>query len=335
MSAPGPPTGQAQRVPDPAASGRQRLGPELSSIETMPDLPMGEPKKILVVDDRQSWLQTIKHILCDDYDLSLCSDVAQAKRAFNEADYDLLILDKNLAGESGLDLLRDFRRSKAGMRAIILTEYEDVASAVESMKLGALDYVPKKTENLSDVLRAKVQEALTTGVPFAETESAVEALIRGGESSVLEFKSSLRWDVRAGKPNKELEKVIVKTIAGFMNSEGAGNLIIGVNDDGTIVGLQHDYATLGKRQNRDGFENLLTTVVFDACGKDCAPLINVIFHRLGESDICQVEIKPSPKPVFVRDEKGEHLFVRTGNSTRLLTTREAIEYCKLRWKIFS
>lgn len=298
----------------------------------MPELHMGEQRKILVVDDREYWLQTIENILSDDYDLSLCSNAAEARRAFEAGDHDLLILDKNLPGESGLELLAHFRRSKANLRAIILTEYEDVASAVESMKLGALDYLPKRMENLDEVLRERVREALSTETPSGEAEPPVVSLIRGGESAALEFKSSLRWDMRAGKPNRELEKVIVKTVAGFLNSEGAGDLLIGVDDDGKVLGLGYDYDTLGKRRNRDGFENLLTTVILDACGKDCAPLINILFHRVGGDDVCQVALKPSPKPVFVKDEKGEHLFVRTGNSTRLLNTREAVEYCKIRWK---
>ena len=41
--------------------------------------------------------------------------------------------------------------------------------------------------------------------------------------------------------------------------------------------------------------------------------------------------KPSPRPIFVKDEDGEHLYIRTGNSTRPLTSREAVGYCKQRW----
>jgi len=36
--------------------------------------------------------------------------------------------------------------------------------------------------------------------------------------------------------------------------------------------------------------------------------------------------------VFIREGQFEHLYIRTGNSTRLLTTKEAIEYVKSRWK---
>ena len=47
---------------------------------------------------------------------------------------------------------------------------------------------------------------------------------------------------------------------------------------------------------------------------------------------CHVAIHPSPRPVFIKEGQFEHLYIRTGNSTRLLTTKEAIDYCKTRWK---
>jgi predicted HTH transcriptional regulator len=200
------------------------------------------------------------------------------------------------------------------------------------MKLGALDYVPKTVKDLYEVLRRKVGEALETGQESESAEPPVMALIKEGESATLEFKSSLRWDMREGKLNKGLERVIVKTVAAFMNSEGECNLLIGVDDDGSVVGIRHDYATLGRKKDRDGFENLLVTIILDACGKDCAPLIRVLFHQVGEAEVCQVTIKPSTKPVFVKDDKDELFYVRTGNSTRQLNTREALEYCKLRWR---
>ena len=71
---------------------------------------MNSKKKILVVDDRETWLHTISHILGRDYHLSLSRNVEQAKSSFNEESFDLLILDKNLGGDSGLDLFKDLRR---------------------------------------------------------------------------------------------------------------------------------------------------------------------------------------------------------------------------------
>jgi hypothetical protein len=48
--------------------------------------------------------------------------------------------------------------------------------------------------------------------------------------------------------------------------------------------------------------------------------------------VCRVAIQPSPRPVFIKEGRFEHLYIRTGNSTRPLTTKEAIDYCKGRWK---
>jgi DNA-binding response OmpR family regulator len=288
---------------------------------------MNKKKKILVVDDRKKWLSLIGLILGDEYELVLVNNVAKAGEVFSEIDFDLVILDKNLPEEdAGLDLLKNFRGLKPRLPAIILTHFESVASAVESMKLGAADYLPKSTEKLEEVLPQKVREILDRNV-----STELNDLISMGESSALEFKSSLRWDIRANKLNRDLEKVIVKTIASFMNAENESNLLIGVEDTGEIIGLQNDFKTLGKKQDRDGFENLLITLILDACGKDCIPLLKVKFYQAEGKEVCCVTVKPSKKPIFVTDDKTDYFYVRTGNSTRLLSTRETMEYCKIRF----
>jgi hypothetical protein len=63
-------------------------------------------------------------------------------------------------------------------------------------------------------------------------DQEVAALITKGESAEIEFKSSARWDMRQNKLNKEMEQIVVKTVAGFMNSETGGMLLIGVEDGG-------------------------------------------------------------------------------------------------------
>lgn len=175
-----------------------------------------------------------------------------------------------------------------------------------------------------------IEEALGALVPKSEEDSITE-LIAKGESHLLEFKSSARWDMRQNKRSADIETVILKTVAGFLNSEKGGTLLIGVDDEGAAIGLQHDYKTLGKKQNRDSFENWLTTLLLDSYGKDVSSFLSVTFHEIGENDVCRVTARASSRPVFVTQGESEHLFIRTGNSTRLLTTKEALEYCKSRW----
>jgi len=184
------------------------------------------------------------------------------------------------------------------------------------------------------LVNAPVKDAaLTAYKAFApkSTDQEVAALIAGGECATVEFKSSARWDMKQNTINKALELVIVKTIAAFLNSETGGTLLIGVDDNRTPIGLAHDYKTLGKKQDRDGYENWLTILLLDQYGKHSSPLIRITFHNMTEQDVCRITVKPSPKAVYVTEGNAENLYIRAGNSTRLLTTKEAVEYSKHRW----
>lgn len=180
-----------------------------------------------------------------------------------------------------------------------------------------------------DAEKQAAMQAFTKFAPKREVQQ-LTTIIQGGEKTTIEFKSSARWDMKENKINKALEQTIVKTVAAFLNSEKGGSLLIGVGDSGEIIGLKNDYKTLGKK-NRDGYENFLTTMLLGQFGKNCAPLIELSFNDLSGQDVCWVKTKPSPKPVFVKDGYAEHLYIRAGNSTRQLSTKEAIDYCKQRW----
>jgi hypothetical protein len=158
-------------------------------------------------------------------------------------------------------------------------------------------------------------------------DQEVAALIAKGESATLEFKPSARWDLKLNIANKDMEHVIVKTVAALLNTEG-GDLLIGVADDGSILGLDKDYKMFGKKNSRDAFENFLTTLLLNNLGKDSSALFSITFHVLEGKDVVKVAVKPSPKPVY---DKDGHLYIRAGNSTRQLNARETVDYCKLRW----
>lgn len=154
------------------------------------------------------------------------------------------------------------------------------------------------------------------------------SLLAAGEGERLELKASARWDYRKGAGNRELEAVIVRSIAGFLNAEG-GTLLIGVADDGEVLGLERDFETL-RSKGRDGFERFLLDQVAQRLGADTCPLVHVLFHRVGDRDICRVTVEPAPRPVFLRDGGGSHLFVRTGNATRELDAEEALRHVAAR-----
>ena len=164
-------------------------------------------------------------------------------------------------------------------------------------------------------------------------DQQIAALIAAGESSTVEFKSSVRWDMRENRLNEPLKYSVIKTVAAFLNSNG-GTLLIGVDDERHVVGLRGDYSQFKKADTRDAFENWLTTQFIDQFGKPASRLYSVTFHEVDGQDICRIEVQPSPDPVYVDERGGKpaQLYIRTGNSSRALDTREIIEYSRHRWR---
>lgn len=157
----------------------------------------------------------------------------------------------------------------------------------------------------------------------------LRTLLLTGEGRRVEFKSTARWDLKEGRKNPALEDSVLKTIAGFLNAQG-GTLLLGVADDGSAVGIEHDYQTLQKK-DRDGFGLFLADLVLGAAGRDLAPCVHWSFQTLAGKDVCRIDVQPSPRPVFLADGNDEVLWLRVGNSTRRLTTKEAMAYEKTRW----
>jgi hypothetical protein len=104
---------------------------------------------------------------------------------------------------------------------------------------------------VADQIRRILQE---TPAPLALAEQPVPTLVAGGENQFVEFKASLLWDYRRQSVNKELVEPVMKNLVGFMNAQG-GALLIGVGDDGEILGIEQDMSTL-KKPGVDGFENV-------------------------------------------------------------------------------
>jgi membrane protein YdbS with pleckstrin-like domain len=156
-------------------------------------------------------------------------------------------------------------------------------------------------------------------------------LIDEGEGLFIEFKETLRYDGRKGEASRELEKMVLKTIVAFLNADG-GTLLIGVNDDGKILGLENDYKTLTKK-NRDGFENHLNMLVKTLIGLTFTKYVSVRFEKLNGKEICMVSVSEGHKPAYLQNgDKKEEFFVRVGNSTQPFSMSEAEEYIKTHWK---
>jgi type I restriction enzyme R subunit len=158
-----------------------------------------------------------------------------------------------------------------------------------------------------------------------------EDLIKRGESKTLEFKSTLRWSVKEDKEDdKFVTHAVLKTIAAFLNTEG-GDLLIGVADDGSIVGIEKD-----QLETDDKFMRHLAQVVRNGLGDRAGTCIDPKTQIIDGRTVCVVSCQRSPEPVFLKwrgletSPEGD-FFVRSGPGTVKLPPDSAKQYVLTRF----
>jgi hypothetical protein len=161
-------------------------------------------------------------------------------------------------------------------------------------------------------------------------------MIQSGEHGFLEFKSTMRWNWKENRLDKKMEEIILKTISAFNNGEG-GKLIIGVTDEGELLGLESDYSTF-KESNKDHFELHLRNIVNNIFGKDFATThLTVKFPIINEVEICEIDIKAGDTPLYcnLSDKNGQivkKFYVRSGNTSQEFDIQETASYISKRFK---
>lgn len=155
-----------------------------------------------------------------------------------------------------------------------------------------------------------------------DTEQEVDQidLIQGGESESVEFKSTLRTNLHTGQHNKRMEDAVLKTLAGFLNTNG-GVLFIGVSDEGTPVGLEADGFP-----NKDKMHLHLVNIVNRSMGKKAWIAMHVNFDDYEGKRVMVVRCERSPEPIYLKDGNTERFYVRTGPATEEMSVEEAVAY---------
>ena len=162
------------------------------------------------------------------------------------------------------------------------------------------------------------------------------------ESQHLEYKATLRTRAETGQVYKPLETATIKTVAAFLNSRDGGTVLLGVDDGGTPVGLEADYASLRKlgKNDRDLFQLHLVNILVAAMGDAAVANVTIQVHAVDGKDLCRVHMRPSAFPVeakVVVDHKGQFerktaFYVRLGNGTREIDDpAERQKYIASRW----
>lgn len=103
--------------------------------------------KILIVDDEEPIRQILMRYLGSrNYDCVPAADALEARSRFEEDDFDVILCDINMPGESGLDLIRDLRGRNMDLAAVMVTGTDEPAIAKAAFEIGAYDYIVKPFE---------------------------------------------------------------------------------------------------------------------------------------------------------------------------------------------
>lgn len=188
-------------------------------------------------------------------------------------------------------------------------------------------FLEKRREMIAQIVYQaylKLTDGLAPEPVFEEFD--LTTIIDHGESGEVEFKSTLRVNLHTGATDKRMEHAVLKTVAGFLNSNG-GTLIVGVSDAGTPVGIDAD-----KFSNEDKMSLHFVNIVRTRMGAGAMTAIHVHFGDRDNYRVMVVRCLRSPTPVYVKDGEAEHFYVRTGPSTTELRPSEMQSYSAHRFK---
>ncbi len=183
------------------------------------------------------------------------------------------------------------------------------------------DHYYKKPEESKSKLKKKKSTAPEIPLPSHQT-SKEEIMIEAGESSKVEFKATLRWNLHSRQFDKEVENSSLKTVVAFLNTDG-GTLFVGVKDDGDIRGLEID-----KFQNDDKLLLYFGKIINERIGRHYVDFIQYDLKEVKGVKFLRVDCKPSSTPVFLKFENEESFYIRNGPSSVKLSSSDTVEYSK-------
>ena len=117
------------------------------------------PVKVMVVDDEVMFVETLsKRLAQRNLGVARAYSGREAlQKLREESDIDIVVLDVKMPGMTGIETLREMKKTYPLVEVIILTGHASVSSAIEGMKLGAFDYLMKPCD-IEDLV-SKVDQA--------------------------------------------------------------------------------------------------------------------------------------------------------------------------------
>lgn len=188
-------------------------------------------------------------------------------------------------------------------------------------------FLEQRRELIAQVIQEGYRTLAAEQVEIApDMRLSLSDIITNGESSEVEFKSTLRVNLHTGSKDPKIELAAMKTIAGFINSNG-GVLTIGVADDGTPLDIDADGF-----KNEDKMNLHLVNLIKDRIGPSVMQFIHARFEDYDSCRVMVIECSKAKSPAFVKDGNIERFYIRTGPSTTELSASQTQEYIKQKYK---
>ncbi len=120
------------------------LNPGIEPRDSGSEARSCQPVHLLVVDDEDMMRTFLREVLKEEgYDVDLAASGDEAVRMLGQDSYDIVLTDIVMPGMDGLGVVAAARKMSSDVDVIVMTGYASMETAVESMKLGAADYITK------------------------------------------------------------------------------------------------------------------------------------------------------------------------------------------------
>jgi DNA-binding NtrC family response regulator len=189
---------------------------------------MSNEKHILIVDDEPNVRLVFRTALqSSDHTLSTADNGESALRWVSETRFDLVLLDLQMPGVGGMEVLRRMRAANNDVPVVIITAHGGVPDAVEAMKLGAIDFLSKPLS--PDELRKIVAEVLARHAPDLEPSQVRAAPEAEGTSIESQFNVHLMRAKRAlNRRAFDAAEIFLKQAIGLRNESAEAHNLMGV-----------------------------------------------------------------------------------------------------------
>ncbi len=165
--------------------------------------------KILIADDDPNLRKVLTIELSGEgFEIQATDSGVRALELIAKDEPDVMILDLNMPGLSGLEVLKEIKRLESSVEVIVLTGYATVSTAVEAMKLGACDYVTKPFEVES--LKAVIEKAYERRALLRENLLLKFQLKRQSQPQMFITRSPLLHEIL-----ENIDKIALSDFPGF------------------------------------------------------------------------------------------------------------------------